>query len=111
MSLTLSDKHLTLITRAHLENAGWVDDLIEAKGSAREKVLAALERRGLVEQAEEDGLRGYRLTETAIALVEETAPIEAPVPDAAAVGERALDLDAGLAGGAGGRWHRAPARQ
>lgn len=78
--LTISDKQQALIARAHLENAGWVDDLIEIKGGARLKMLQALERRGLIEPAEADGLAGFRLTALAIDLVEAAAPIADPVP-------------------------------
>ncbi|MEA1052344.1 DUF3489 domain-containing protein [Lamprobacter modestohalophilus] len=79
-TLTISDKQQALIARAHLENAGWVDDLIEIKGGARLKMLQALERRGLIEPAEADGLAGFRLTALAIDLVEAAAPIADPVP-------------------------------
>jgi len=81
----ITERQLDLITRAHCDAAGLVEPLLTLKGGAKLKMIASLERRGLIEQA--DGQ--WRITRAALAIIQGQAQPEDVLPPIGAMGSPA----------------------
>lgn len=72
----ITERQRELITRAHHEEGGLIDPLLELKGGAKLKMIASLAQRGLIEQM--DGQ--WRITDVAIAIIKGEALPEDVLP-------------------------------
>ena len=81
----ITERQLDLITRAHCDAAGLIEPLLTLKGGAKLKMIASLERRGLIEQ-----LAGqWRITRAAIAIIQGEALPQEVLPPIGATGSTA----------------------
>ncbi len=77
----ITERQLDLITRAHFDANGLIEPLLDLKGGAKLKMIASLAQRGLIEQ--QGGQ--WRLTTTAIAIIQGEAKPEDVLPSTATV--------------------------
>ena len=82
----ITERQLDLITRAHRDNGGLIEPLLELKGGAKLRMIASLAQRTLIEQREGK----WRLTPAAISIVKGEVQPEDVVPTMVTVKDTTL---------------------